>query len=568
MGLQVTSKEFIDALWEGISAGYAYSKVFQEASDGTLETTDAFHSWPGQSQAFLDELVTPDGVAFIGTAIRSDKTTDPKNVARVCSFWTTINLNLISFDRVIEALKAFPAKPSAGYIVQNVLHVFWFVKESMGPDDFKLVWSANTTIWKKLGLGDSFHYDPILEKAKLQAEHYEPRGLIRVPGQPETKFVAWHPEIRYGIDEFCDLVSPPKPKPSASPATPAPNSRPQKPVEIPEEVQQKMVDSMAEIWIGDSPMALHFGGMFFRAGISQEAATSILESAAQKAGASVSKIKSGIQKTYARALEGEPVSGIPSLIKLIDEKLPLFARDKAKKTVERVKKLTPKPPRGGGDDGDDEKKKTVEPNFEVIKIIKYDSRPAQYKVTIQRYSDSKPVEVSCDTRVVTNFRAFRNSFFEASENLTLAMISQGTWDGLLENAPHEIKPAPQEASTMGAIRTELETFMEERRESPDVGELKAYAGYNEKDVFFRLIAFKAHLKEYGVRPNDQELTHVLNDLGWVSKKQRFGDRTARIWYRALSQSGNGQGNGNGKAQSQDGGQSTLFGPKGEHPEKA
>ncbi len=108
--------------------------------------------------------------------------------------------------------------------------------------------------------------------------------------------------------------------------------------------------------------------------------------------------------------------------------------------------------------------------------------------------------------------------------------------------------------------------MEERRENPAVGELKAYAGYNEKDIFFRLIAFKSHLKEYGVHPNDQELTHVLNELGWVSKKQRFGERTARIWYKALSQNGNESGNGNGKAHSHDGGQASLFGSKDEHNE--
>ena len=73
-----------------------------------------------------------------------------------------------------------------------------------------------------------------------------------------------------------------------------------------------------------------------------------------------------------------------------------------------------------------------------------------------------------------------------------------------------------------------------------------YAGYDDDAIYFSLSTLKKRLRDRDIRPSDQQLMHTLKDLGWDTRRQTFGERRPRVWYKALVEaSGNGNGNGNG-----------------------
>lgn len=524
------SKDFLKALWQGIENGHAHARVIKENGPGG---TISFR-WPDEIDALCSWV--QEETSYLGVGIHNDASGSRSSVKAVTAFWNTINLAMVPFERAIEALKRFPARPSAGIEVKGVLHVFWFLKEVLAVNDFDLVWAANRTIPSKLLIGvssDDAHKDPLLLGVNLQANHYDFDGVFRAPDQPGARFVSWHPEIRYTVDEFADLVNPPRPTAAPAPAAPATTQAPAPPVdlEIPDEDRDKIIQAMGENWYEEGKMTLHLAGMLAHAGISHQATKVIVVGACKKGGGDYERASKTVDDTYQRKAKGENLTGAPSLIKAFDP-LPEHTRERFKKALEKVKKLIPKPPADGNYENPG-----PEPDFNIQPpIIKFDSRPARWSVTLL-VDDGRDLEATCETTNFIAFNLFQAAFYEQTHYM-LKDITQFRWKRMIADSPIEVKSTPPEARPEGAIEAALEEFLGEAREEPDVGVLRAFPGYDEKTTYFRFNAFKVFMKDVGERLDNRMIFDTLKRLNFETKTKRIGTRTYKVWMREM-----GGGNG-------------------------
>jgi len=526
-----TPREVIDALWSGVTGGHVWLRTFKP---GQKDPVDNYYRWPSEADTLLSVLAAhqPGDKAYVGAGIRSEPTNMRKHVSLVTSWWTTIDLGAVPLERAIEALQKFPAKPSAGIKMDDVLLAFWFLKEPFGSPDFEYVWAGNKTILPSLYLGTDSHRDPILAAHGLQASHYDFDGLIRSPGQPGAKIVCWRPEARYTLDEFIELVCPKKEQPAPAPAAPPGPAACTPAVTITAEESTEIAKALGEIWMENSPVALHVAGMLARAGIAIKEAKEIIQIAAKASGGDVKKKLAEVENTYKRHAEGQEIAGAPSLLKFIEEQFPPVAKLKAKKAVDRIQKLIP-----------ERAKPEQEPDFHLVRpIVKFDSRPARWAVKV-RVPDGRELEVTVETQSFISFNMFQAAFYEQTHAM-LGDISQYRWKRMIgeEGGEPEVRETPPEAKPDGAISTSLDEFLSDAKENPDIGLLKSFPGYDEGSRFFRFAAFRDYLKENGVKSEDRVVFDFLKRSGFKNDVKRFGPKLQRLWIQAF-----GPTDGNGHA---------------------
>lgn len=515
------SREFLKSLWKDIPGGTVYCRQFRQNKAGE---TIGF-KWPEELDPITSWTDSPEGISYIGYGIREDSTGRRESVKSIAAYWTTLNLDVVSLQRAAEALKRLPVRPSVGFTHGEILHVFWFLKEVLRGEDLELPWAANDTLIKKLRLGtktDETHVDPVLRLAGLQTSHFDFDGIFRSPCQQGVRFVAWHPEVRYGLDEFVDLLCPKEKVEKA-------------PVELPkaldmdvgEDNREKIVRALAENWYEQGGMTLHLSGMLARAGIAKPVALYIITESCKAGKGNVATVPKMVEETYARYSRGENVTGATSLEKAF-EQLPAYARDRALKSLERVKKLLPKPPDDGNQD------EGPEPDFCIKKpIIKFDSRPARWEVTLV-LPDGKEIKTGCDsTSTFIAFNLFQGACYEQT-HFMLKDITQYRWKRMIADAEIETRPTPPEARPEGAIETALDEFLGEAREKPDVGILKTFPGYDEESRYFRFGAFKDYLKELGHRFEDRMVFDHLKRLGFNPGVKRIGSKVYRLWEKGMN----------------------------------
>jgi hypothetical protein len=538
---QPSAKDFLTALWQGIDEGFVIGRLLPSGQT-------VFFRWPHDQETLASWMaVGTEDTSYLGYGIYSVDSPVRGAVKAVSTFWTTVNLGIVSLDRAAEALKRFPAKPSAGFIVKDVLHVFWFLKQPIGPADFDFVWAATQTIIAKLLLGtklDDTHKDPVLKQANLQAQHFDFDGVFRAPGQADSKFVAWHPEIRYGVEEFTDLLCPKQPETAA----PAPAPPKLTGLTIPERDCDRIIRLLAENWFEAGGMTRHLAGMLAHAGIAKAVAKHIVTEACQSGGGDHAKAPGIVDEAYARLEKGETVTGGTTLDKSFDQ-LPGYAREKAKKALDKVRQLLPRPP--GEDEG-------PEPDFSIKNpIVKFDSRPARWSATLT-LQDGRDLETTCETSSFIAFNHFQAAFYEQN-NFLLNDITQYRWKRMLAEATIEVKETPPEARPDGAIESALEEFLREAREKPDVGILKTFAGYDEESRYFRMNAFKDFLKDTGHRIEDRVVFDNLKRLKFEPKTKRIGSKTYKVWAKAMEGEQGGNGSPDAKAEEKPKEKPDLFG---------
>ena len=525
-------REFLSALWQGVGSGFVCARTIVDT--GPKESV--LFKWPDDIEAICSW--TQDQATFLGVGIHDEASPGRSSIRAISAFWNTINLDAVSFDRAVEALKKFPARPSAGVQVDGVLHVFWFLKEVLAPVDFDIAYAANRTICGNLRLGssarDDVHQDGILKKVGLHASHYDFDGYFRAAGRPGARFVSWHPEIRYTVDEFADLVNPPQAAPTPAPvqAAPAPAAPPPAALDVPEEDRDKIIQAMGENWYEEGRMALHLAGLLAHAGISLDAARAIVCGACRKGGGECERAAKTVEDTYARMAKGENVTGAPALLKAF-EPLPEFTKERFKKALEKVKKILPKPPSDGNGENPG-----PEPDFEIRPpIIKFDSRPARWSVTLE-VADGSTHEATCETAAFIAFNLFQAAFYEQT-HVMLKDITQFRWKRMIGEAAIETKPTPPEARPEGAIEAALDEFLSEAKEEPDIGVLKTFPGYDEKSKYFRFNAFKVYMKDAGERLDNRMIYDTLKRLKYEPKTKRIGTKTCKVWMREMPGGGNG-----------------------------
>jgi hypothetical protein len=555
------AQTFFESLWSGLKGGHAAITGFHAENDRFKPDGPRFFAWPSNLDALLARsraLADAGAHAYFSIGLRQRASPEAAYIFAVPALWVTFNTAAVTVDQAVERLKAFPFKPSAGVLAARSLDVYWFLNEAMAGEEVKLVWNLNQKLKKAFfGLMNDAHYDPFLTAlgGDYQAEHYDAAGLLRVPGSSDpsagpaapVEIVSWNFDVRHSlVDIYEHLTADEKPvpppvdraapaAPAAEAATPAPSS-PQSGRELPVELVQKTADHLAGIWIEGfrGKLITPVVGALAHADFNMSSVLRLIKAVCAITGdPQEAQYQVIAQETYRRKAAGETVVGWPTLEKNVAD-LPGDIGKKAKTIVQAIRKSMPK--QDDDHEGNGQAKRSEDLDFDLVEIIRFESSPARYEVRLRLFEEkrqaakleSRDLVMKGEEEDVYKFDRFRAKTF-GQNHLFVAYVGQARWEELVEAAPFRRIEAPPEAKPAGAIESALEDFVENMKENPEVGDLKSFPGYDEKDVFFKLSAFKDFLKQNNLQFPDRQLCHQLKLQGWERDTKRFGPSTAKIW---------------------------------------
>jgi hypothetical protein len=433
-------------------------------------------------------------------------------------------------EELRSRLSTFPLQPSIIVRSGGGVHIYWLLKELAIGDDLARVKAANQGVAHALGADDCSDLARILRIPGLVNHKYNPPRPVDVS--------RWKPELRYSLSDF-DAFPPPPDKKKTAPAAvaPAPELHNVQPTHPPESTPVTLADGdlvkirelLGKIWMDGHrhKLAMAIGGFLARACVDLDQAKSIVEYVSDAVQGNTQNHVHAVETSYERFAAGEPVVGGPTIEREIEE-MPELIRPNLKKIWTILKKLIPRPPKPPNKD--------TKADFELVKLIKYDSRPAKYTATLKMLADGKEAVVTAETPNFLTFYRFREAVFEQAD-LLVANIKQGTWERLVSSAKLELVEAPPEASANGAIDSGVDEFLTDKHENPDLGELNTFPGYDEQAIYFKLVAFKGFLRDQGIRTEDRSICHRLKVMGWKSGTRRVGEDVVRVWSKAALTNG-------------------------------
>jgi hypothetical protein len=564
----VSPSKFFTFLYQGIGHGYIEIRPLLDNED-PRKHTDAgrsleyrarrFFLWPNEVQKAEDYCLSISGKEFhvyFGVALRKSVAGGKKEDVGCCTaVFSDIDFKDVPEDKARELLSKFPLRPSVVVKSGRGVHVYWLLKNGVMASSFSRLEHVNRSILIHLGAQrgpqDVSRILRVPMTANIKKSYGDPKPL--------TEVSYFKPETKYDFDEFIKIFPepeaeqkklfppkvagakasagplpvPPGPGPSL-PASPAPATvPPPAPTrELTAELTQKLAELLTGIWFNGHRhyLSMYISGLLAHAGYTMESAIRLITGVCTLAmDTEINDREKVCRDTYTRHLSGQTVAGAPTLEKMINE-LPGILKDQAKKIYEIVRKSIPRA----------EKKSTDrEPNFEIMKVLKFDSRPAIWSVKLKVGSEEHAV--SCETTILTQYQTFQAAAFEQA-HVMLGEMKQTRWRQMLGDASHliETKETPREARPDGAIETAIEEFLEDARQNPEIGLLKTFSGYDDESNFFRLDAFKRFLKEKGHRFDDQVLLDRIKEMGWKSSVKRFGEKLLRLWVKGVHSNGNGK----------------------------
>lgn len=587
MAPAVSPTEFLKTIW-GESQGYAELTAIGKQGVKSFSWT-----YPGSVDSLLASSVNHNRTAnvYMGVCLRREKW--PRASGRIgmdgkpiiehrgteanahSSLVVWVEFDFIMADqghkgRVVEPemarkwLTDFPLKQSIIIKSGGGIQVYWLLKEPALGDDLWRVKAINKAIV------EFFTVEIDGKKYGADTQSVDLARILRIPGSMNVKYTPprpceisyWHPENRYLLDDFDFLpigpVEKPAPAPlqqAAAPNVPIPGQlpspvpgamRPIPSVVLAPDVSQFIKENVQAMWLPGHrhDFALRLAGMFAHANVAFESAVAIINGVSASTGGDP-KTKE-IQDTYNNFVSGSEVSGRTSLENLIDDNWSEDAKKKALTRLSNIAKKLPKTPRppanGGGGDGNGPGGLGPEPDFQITKIVKFDSRPAIWSVTIVT-PEEEELKATVETVNFLTFRLFQAFFYEQTHYM-ITDIFQKRWRIMIGVIKPEVKETPKEARPEGAIESALEEFLSEARENPDVGMLSSFAGYDDASRFFRFSAFKDFMKEQDIRIENRTIFDHLKHLGFKNTVKRFGPKLQRLWMQPL-EGGNTPESGNG-----------------------
>lgn len=486
----------------------------------------------------------------------------------------------ISEEQAKKALKEFPLKPSIVLRSGGGIQGYFLGKEPLTGDDLWRLKAVNKALAIYLGA------DPAsVDLARI----------LRVPGTMNVKYTPprpceitwWHPELTYTLDDFDflpmeNLLKPqvnvalpaagqgPGQAPAAANTTlstgPSASSRPNPAptIDLTEEQIAKVGDLLGGIWVDGikHEMALCVAGMMVNRGVKVDSCRGCVARASNKVGGDTEKRLKDVVSTYEKWYKNDKVKGLTELQDFIRQNTQVDFIDKALASLEKIRKALPKPPKPPGAGGED-----ADPDFKIVKIIKFNSRPARWQVTLELETGDHHT-ATVETTALMRWPLFKDFFAEQTDKFLVgvknvvweAMLRQAEMDGLLE-----VRDTPREARPEGAIDSALGEFLGEAKENADVGMLKAFAGFDDTSQFFRFAAFDNYLKNINLRIDHRVIYHHLKNIGFENTAKRFGPKTVWVWVKKALEGGGTNGNGNGQGNGHPKPPAPVQGPPGVSP---
>jgi len=501
----IGARGFLAAIWGQSPEGYV--ELHCERSDG--KRFQWFYKWPTQLDEFLAKARTEDGLSHIwfGVGIRSRMRGRDEDVVAINALWCDVDFKHVPKEEAKKLVDGFPVRPSAMVATGGGIHLYWILREP--TSDFALVRPILH------GLATALKGDEAVCTLKQ---------IMRVPGTRNIKpdypspkpvsSVRWlNPELTYNLSDF-EFLPKPEPKKSRNPS--------ECPVPLPEG-------------------ATYVGGDGGRPGDDYAKKTK-WDAILTPSGWTIAHERAGV--TYwvrpGKTQGHSATTGFcGDLLYVFSENAPPFEQNTAYSKFAAYTLLN-----HGGDFAAAAKALAAsgygagrgrpegghkQPNFELVKLIKFDSRPARYRV-ILKTKDGEELAVEVDNQTLLSFKLFMAAAYEQTNKILGA--KQSVWVGMVAAIVPEVHAAPSEASPAGAFEMTLNEFIEDRKENADQGMLKAFPGYDDKEIYFRFSTFKATIKERGIRLEDSDVYRLLREHGWASSVKRFGDKTSRVWAKA------------------------------------
>jgi hypothetical protein len=587
MPAAATPIEFLRALW-GDNTGWAELTVIN--AKGEFQ-----NALPIQYPQYLETLLTESerfnkiNNVYMGVCLRRDKwprKTGKKNIDGTdemewrgresnahssMAVWVDLDFKgshhksvrkTIDKEVARKMLAEFPLKPSiivkSGGNQDSGIHVYWLLKEPAVGAELRIVKATNKALATYFAGVDAGADSKAIDLARV----------LRIPGsinwnleKPEAAYVSyWFPKRTYTLLDFEQYLEIPKiaegftllPGGQSEPLQ-TPNSvgassghepRPTPTTQLDDQVCQIIGKLFSKIWLKGSrhEISLYISGWMAFSGVKYESALKIIEIASNTAGGETAQKLNNVRDTYTKFIQGGEVAGKPSLESYIDKEFPEGEmRSFGKKTLEAIQKLLPKP-KGF-------RRSIGEIDFRITNLVKYTSQPPVWTATLEK-AGQRLVTKTEHTRFM-KYEVFVEDVFDQNGIGPAAGLKNPEWRHLInlaiENGLYEEKPAPEEARLVGAVEKGLEEFLSEAKESPDIGLLKKFPGYDEEATFFRLETFREFLDDQGRKINQNQLTEFLKARGWESQVRRFGKKTPHVWLKGTvaQASGGGDGNSNG-----------------------
>jgi hypothetical protein len=511
-----SAEEFFRNLWEGADDEGLFIDI--RLIGGKIGPSDRKRSYAYPSElttGFLSRAFEFSGKAnvYFGVVLRKGHGGSREDLGAMTALWAEIDFKETPYDKALAAIKAFPLRPSFGIRSGGGFHLYWLLREPV----------VGTTEILKI----KPHLRAICRAVSGDMQSAEPARILRVPETTNIKynphqpvvFAAWHPELRYNLHDFDFLdLEEPAPAKKANGAVPAPTN------ELPEKLGEKLITLLSEVWIPGyrHAISLFASGLLAHAGYSESAAAHVVSNAAETAkDEEAAERLRQVADTYKKFTSGVEVAGGPALAKMIKEQFPEAIRAKAHKIIEVVRSSVRKT-----------EAKNERLNFEIRKIVKFDSRPARYKVTLYHYPTESEAVVEAETTTLLSLKMFKVNAMEQGDFVLSG--KQVAWEKELSRLRPDIEQAPEEASPNGTLKHALEDFLTEKAENPQHGILRRMPGYDERNVFFKIEAFQRHLKDAGIKSSDTaHLADFLKQHGFESRVTRVESRVTRVWAKPL-----------------------------------
>lgn len=528
----VSAKQFYEALWANAPTGFVELQLIRPNTKDSSKPDEVhqwFHKLPDAIDDFVGKARESSGQwnVYHGVGVRSRMRGKNEDIVAVTALWCDVDFKMTPEDKARKLLHEFPLKPSAVLRTGGGIHVYWFLKEAIAGADLARVRPLNLAIAGAIG-GDRKSCD-------LRRVLRSPESSNIKPSYPDPKpvvTITWFkPELRYDLSAF-DILPQEEVKAKAE-AEPGEKARPAPSAGLLPETITKMSELLSNLWAKGwrHAMALDVAGMLAHAGVDVESAKAVVRGVSNAVGGQTEARVKDVEDTYKSFTEGREIAGATSIEKMISEEWPEAARPQARKTLNEVRKLLPRRPK--------KLDRESEPDFQVVKIVKFDSRPAIWEITLKHESGRELVVKAETQKGFFYYRDFQPACLEQN-NLILTDISQSQWQRIINEsmADLETREAPKEARVDGAIDEALNQFVAERKADPQIGELKSFPGYDVHGMFFKLSTFKTFLRGDGIKATERDLCQTLRNLGWSPESKRMGESVVRLWKKGTA-GGNG-----------------------------
>lgn len=604
----VSAKQFLEALYAGVESGFIEIRPLLDDDDPRKLKPEGrklqaqmrkWFRWPDgvlNCVKYVSGLNGGDFHLYFGVALRNKNGGGTKaDIACCTAVFADIDFKDIDPEDARKLLAEFPFKPSIIIKSGNGLHVYWLLMEAVEPKDFPKLEAVNRGM---------------LLYMKAQIGPQDASRILRLPGtlnikkkypnpKPITTVTWFHPENRYILDDFEQYLPKEDPKKvyvlkPQGPGQPgvAPGNALQRPQDAPsfvfqDETLDEVAHLLAKAWIDGQRhyVALHVAGFCAHLGYAPSEAERLITHICDiTKDVDVADRLTAVRDSYSKFMGGQKVAGFTSLESMIKASLPELVAHPVVMALNMVKRALPSlkknsqskrsgpqapsetlPQAGGGNDTpaeatvvgaepahggnghgghrDGAGRPPNAPNFHLIKAIKFKSSPPRYQVLFEK--DGTEHMGACEAGQFLDFKAFKALIFQQTD-VVLSHTSAARWDTLLGEIRWEHREAPIESSPEGAIDEALHEFLQEGKESPDLGLLKSFPGYDDTTTFFKYEAFKDFLLKRKAKFTDPQVYDRLRSMGWENKTRRFGRKTPKVWYINTPEGGSGPGgNGNG-----------------------